>query len=343
MIILLITLLFTFLSYYFASFDYEDLKWKILSISCFIASSFALRLVLQTNLNNDYLLYYNFQIFHKPYGFLSYLLNEPYLYLVYTLFSYFIDAKETVFQCMYWFNYLIATSFFVWLLIKKDVEMWKKMVLFVCHYFLFAYVVLRNGPSYILFAMYFYYSSRNKKFNWILITPFMHISSCLLLVTYIHKWKYYFFVLFFLFLFIFTFFLLMTPFLLNIGYFNSILSKIATYSQEIKMIKIMHIIYFLFIILLSSMGGVIYKRKMLHPILLTPLLFYVIAFYINPILAHRFSPYVLFSFLLFPFNSVITDQKLKKVNQLTILFFPIFVYTLFNTHTPKLFFQYFMK
>lgn len=343
MILLLGTLLFTFLSYYFACLASTGTKQKILYTGLFVVFSIALRVVLDVTLNNDYYYYYDFKIFHKPTSFLSFLVNEPYLYSVYAFFTFFFDAKKEVFLAMYWFNFLITTLFFIWLLYRKDVAMWKKMILFVFHYFLFGFVVLRNGPAYMLFALYFYYTFRSKKFNWILITPLMHISSCLLLVTYFHKWKNYFKGLLFAGIFITLFFLVLKPYLASIAAFTSIVSKIEIYSQGMPVVGFMHVLFFLFIFSLFLVGFLLYRKKMLHPILVTTLLFYGVTFFINPVVAHRFSPYVIFALLLFPFDALKNEKIVILLNRLTILLFPIFIYTLHIAHKNKLFIDVFIK
>lgn len=335
MILIFSALFLTFLSYYFACLTCSDSNKIKLTLSCFIISSFILRLVIHVNQNNDYLLYYNFQIFQKPHNFVSFLLNEPYLYSVYSFFDFFLDSKESIFLGMYWFNYLIATTFFAWLIKRTDVDVWKKMVLFVCYYSILTFVVLRNGPAYIMFALYFYHSFRNKKFNWILMTPFMHISCCLLLVTFFYKFKYYFSVLVFVFLFLFI--LYMSPFLSNNGAFESILNKINIYSKGIPSTGIMHKMLFMFIVFMFIVGFVFYKKKMFHPIIITTILFYVISYYINPVVAFRFSFYVIFALLLYSFDPIISEKRLRLINLLTILFFPVFALSILKTHDTKMF------
>lgn len=343
MIEILIGVLLTFLSYYFACLESISAKQKLIFIVLFVVFSSFLRFFINVDLNNDYQLYFNFDIFHKPISFLSFLLNEPYLYSIYTFFTFFIESKKDVFLAMYFFNFFVNTLFFIWILYRNDIDMWKKMLLFVLHYFLFGFVLLRNGPAYILFALYFYYSFRGKKFIWVLITPFMHISSSLMLVSYFHKWRHYFKVLILVPIVLFLLFLVMRNYLSSFAAFDSILSKIDVYSQGIPEVGVMHILFFLFIFILVSMGFLFYKYKMLHPILITTLLFYTITFFINPIVAHRFSPYVFFALLLFPFDKIKNEKMVLLVNKLTIVLFPIFVYSLFNAHRTESFRDIFIR
>lgn len=333
----------TFLFFYFACLISTTIKQKMFFTGGFIVFSTLLRVLINVNLNNDYYYYYNFDIFNKPTSFLSYLINEPYLYSVYAFFSFFIEDKKDIFQAMYWFNFFIDTAFFVWLLFRKDVQMWKKMLLFTLHYFVFGYVVLRNGPAYILFALYFYYALRNKKFNLVWLTPFMHISSCLILVTYFHKWRYYFKALILVPIVLILFFLFLKPFLASVHDFDRILSKISIYLEGVSINSVMHVSYFLFIQVLTFFGFLFYKRKMLHPILVTTLFIYGTAFLISPVVAHRFTPYVLFAMLFFPFDETEYAKTMRILNRFSVLLLPIFIYTLLNTHKANLYIDSFMK
>ena len=343
MIQILSAVLLVFLMYYIAcSATLSSRKQKI-GIICFLIASVVLRTLVPTNLNNDYYYYYKFDIFHKPSSLLSYLINEPYLYSVYAFFSLFTEVKKDIFQAMYWFNFLIDTAFFIWLILRKDVEIWKKMLLFTLHYFVFGYVLLRNGPSYILFSLFFYYAFRDKKLNWVWITPLLHISSCLMLVTYFHKWRHYFKALLFALIIVFLSFLVLKPYLVSIHEFDRILSKITIYSEGIPFNSIMHMSFFVFIIVLTSLSFLLYGKKMLDPILVTTIFFYVCTFFISPIVAHRFSPYVLFAMLFFPFEEIDYSKMIGVLNRFSILLLPIFIYTLFNTHKTKLYMEFFLR
>lgn len=310
---------------------------KIVFILCFISFSTLLRSFIDFNLNNDYFLYYKFEIFHKPTSFLSYLLNEPYLYSLYAFLTFFIENKEDIFKSLYWFNFLVSSAFFIWLLYREDLEVWKKMLLFTLYYFLFSFVLLRNAPVYILFAIYFYYTFRDKKFNYILLTPLMHVSSLLILTTYFYKSKKYTKVLLIAPIFIILLFIIAKPFLSTIPAFDSILSKIEIYSAGMAVIGFIHILFFLFICLLVFLGFCYYKSQMLHPILLTLIFFYIVTFFINPIAAHRLSPYLLFALLLYPFKEIHNPKIVLIINRLTVTFFPIFLYSLINTHSPTIY------
>mgnify|MGYP006998217128 CR=1 FL=1 len=101
----------------------------------------------------------------------------------------FTYDKAAIFSGIYWFNLLFVNAFFVWLLTRNDVQMWKKHILFSFFYILFGFVLIRNSGAYLLLALYFYYSYRKVKFNSVLISPFIHLSSLPVLMTYFHKKK----------------------------------------------------------------------------------------------------------------------------------------------------------
>ena len=175
------------------------------------------------------------------------------------------------------------------------------------------------------------------------ITPLMHISSCLILITYFHKSRNYLKVLFGAPLVLTFLFLLIKPYLFTIAELGSILSKIHIYSQGMPVVGFMHILFFLFVVILIGLGFLFYKKKMLHPILVTTMLFYGVTFLINPVVAHRLSPYLFFSLLLFPFDSIRYKRLVLAVDRLSILLFPVFFYYLFNTHRVESFKDFLIK
>ncbi|WP_170151309.1 hypothetical protein [Flavobacterium weaverense] len=164
-----------------------------------------------------------------------------------------------------------------------------------------------------------------------------------MLVTYFHHWRYYFRALFVAPIIVFLSFLVLKPFLTSVREFDSILSKISIYSNGFPINTLMHLLFFVFIIVLTAVGFLLYRNKMLHPILVTTLLIYFIAFLISPVVAHRFSPYLLFALLFFPFEEIKYTKLMRILNSFSVLLLPIFIYTLFNTHKTKLYMELFMK
>lgn len=332
MTIIIIISIVTFLFYYLASFNSIDIKFKWVIIFFFFIFSVILRHLINPELNKDYYGYFEFRNFFEPTDFLSFLFTEPYLYLVYKFFTFFTDDLTSIFKGIYWFNFFITNIFFIWLLTRKDIAIWKKSLLFTFYYFLFAFVLLRNAPVYMLFACFFYYSYRNIKFRSIFLTPFMHISSLAMMVTVFHKRKHYLFILGIILIIVPIMLLIIFPFLSDVIAFQKSLSKVEAYSETGEIVSVFHKIFLLFVTLIVLITFKIYKKKAFNPILLTAIGFYYIFFYLNPVVGFRFTPYVFFAILLFKFDGSYNKQIVRILNIAVLLLIPYFLFTLFDTH-----------
>jgi len=332
---MILIILFTFLLfmfYFLASFNTLKSDHRIMFISMFVLSSVVLRCLINPEINKDYDGYFNFNNFFEPKDFLSFFFTEPYLYFVYKFFTFFSSDPVSVFLGIYWFNLLLTNIFFIWLVTRKDIAIWKKTVLFTFYYFLFAFVLLRNGPVYILFACFFYYGYRNKNFKVVLLAPFMHISSLAIMITVFHKRKKYLLILSFLLLIVSVMLFFLMPIFNDILAFEKSLNKINTYSEDMEVVSVFHKLYFIFITLVVFTTFWIYKKKAFNPILLTTVGFYYLFFFLNPVVGFRFTPYVFFGILLFNFDGVYNNQIVKILNIVAVLLFPYFLFTLFDTH-----------
>ncbi len=324
---------FIFLFYYLSCFNSVKTEHKIIFIGLFLIAAVLLRLLVNPELNKDYFGYYDLHNFEDPEDIVSFLFSEPYLYLIYKFFNFFISDKKTIFIFIYWWNFIITNWFFIWLATRLDLTLWKKMLLFVFYYFLFGFVLLRNGPVYILFACFFYYGYRNKKFNNVLITPLMHLSAISLIVTFFHKKKYYLKIFFLLLLFLIPVFLIyILPLLNDLIAFQNSMHKVDSYSEGMQVVSVFHKLYFLFISTILVITTFIYKREVVHPILLTTSVFYYISFFINPVLGFRFSPYVLMAVLFFYSRSKQNSKWNKYFNIISLLMLPYFIFTFLDTH-----------
>lgn len=324
----------TFIFYYLSCFNSLKLQQKLTFVFCFLISASILRAIINPELNKDYFGYFDLHNFENPDDFISFLLSEPYLYLIHKFIELFTADKKQIFLGIYWFNFLITNVFFVWLVTRKHVAIWKKMLLFVFYYFLFGFVLLRNGPVYILFACFFYYSYRNKKFNKILLAPFMHLSALALMVTLFQKNKHYlkfFFIIILGLLPVLIFYIM--PILKNVIALQGSMNKVDSYSEGMEVVSVFHKIYFLFLTMFILITFSIYKKQAINSILITNIVFYYISFFINPVLGFRFSPYVFMAILLFDFNGAYNVRFVRKLNIASFLLIPYFLYTLFDTHT----------
>lgn len=328
MIIITVLLFFIF---YLSSWNYKSYSYKLFFLFLFIFCSFYLRFIIPIELNKDYAGYSIFYDFDDPESLIGFLISEPYLYLLYKFFNIFSTDKIIILKLIYWFNTFLTTVFFTWLALKKDVSVWKKNILFVFYFFLFGFVVLRNTPAYIIFALFSYHGLRNTKFNYIFFMPFMHLSTLPVLVSYFHKKKHYLKYLTILViatipLFIFYIY----PIITSLLEFESIITKSEAYLGSESETGIFHIIYFIFITIICF---TIFKvNKNLHPIIITTAFIYYIFFFINPVLGFRFSPYFIISWLLMKKQTNKYSELNKILNYGSLFTVFYFIFTLYDTH-----------
>lgn len=331
---ILITTILVFISYYLSSLNSVRLKYKVVFIFGFLFFGTALRAIINPELNNDYYGYFDIHNFETPENFLTFIFSEPYLLIVFKFFSLFSTNKQLIFLEIYWFNFIITNIFFLWLATRKDIVLWKKIMIFVFYYILFGFVLLRNGPVYMLFACFFYYSFRNRNYIKILITPFMHMSAMALIILLFHKKKYYLKILFFVILGmipIFIFFVM--PVLSEVEAIKSSMSKVDSYSEELESVSIFHKVGLLFTTIIVLIAIFVYRKKAINPIFITTILFYYITYLINPIMGFRFSPYLFLSILLFNFEGAYSTRLVRNLNIMSFFLIPYFIFTLYNSHT----------
>lgn len=331
--ILIFVTISLFIAYYLASFNTLKIGNKYFFILLYLIFAVINRLLVAPELNKDYDGYFDLHNFDDPEDIVSFLFSEPYLYLIYKFFDLFTSDKKIIFNLIYWLNFLITNTFFVWLLTRYDISVWKKVTLFAFYYFLFGFVLLRNAPVYMLFACFFYYSYRGKKFYSILFTPFMHLSALSLIITVFNKNKYYFKVLFFILLILLPALLIyLLPLLNDLMALQNSMNKIESYSGVMLSVSIFHKIYFVFVSFVLVITLFVYKKKAINPILVTTAIFYYTSFFINPVLGFRFSPYVFMAILLFNFKYEFSPKWIKFVDFASFLLLPYFIYTLADTH-----------
>ncbi len=329
-----IIIIFIFFFYYLSCFNSLKIDYKIIFIGLFLIVSTLFRTVVSPELNKDYFGYFDLHNFEDPEDIFSFLFSEPYLYLIYKFFNFIISDKKTIFTAIYWFNFSVNNVFFIWLATRLDLAIWKKMLLFVFYYFLFGFVLLRNGPVYILFACFFYYSYRNKRFNKVWITPFMHLSAISLVVTFFHKNKYYLRIFFLLLIIIIPIFLLyILPLLNDLIAFQNSMHKVDSYSEGMQVVSVFHKLYFVFISAILVLTTFIYRKQVFHPILVTTSVLYYISFFVNPVLGFRFSPYVLMAVLFFNSSNKQISKWNKYLNLISLLMLPYFIFTFLDTHS----------
>jgi len=329
---LLISILF--FNYYFLCQNHIKYENKVFYLILFIFLSIVLRLLIPTDINKDYIGYYELYNYNNPENILSFLISEPYLFIIYKFFELFTTNKRIIIECIYWFNLLISLYFYIWLAFRKDIELWKKVVIFVFYYFLTSYIVLRNAPVYFIYSYFFYYSFRAIQYRKIFFSPFMHLSSAPFLLLLFYKSKNYFKYLFLaLILFIPILFIVVLPIIDSIEELQQSLNKVDAYTEGGSEVGVFHKIYFCFITLLFIFSWLNIKKKLFHPIIITTFIIYYISFFINPVIGFRFSPYIILVLLLNNFEGKYNFPALTKVlNLIIILLLPYFIFTFIDTH-----------
>jgi hypothetical protein len=162
----------------------------------------------------------------------------------------------------------------------------------------------------------------------------MHLSSIPLLILLLHNKKRYFHYLTFAFLVSLPIFLIVIlPIMGNIEALQNSLDKADTYADGMSEVGVFHKLFLMFIIFILFLTFWVYQRQMVHPIIITTFLIYFIAYFINPVMGFRFSPYVILSVLLSNFDSKYKFGNLTKVlNILIIILIPYFIFTFYDTH-----------
>ncbi len=323
-----------FFNYYFLCQNHIKYQNKVFYLLSFILLSIVLRLLIPTDINKDYIGYYELYNYNNPENILSFLISEPYLFIIYKFFELFTSNKRIIIECIYWFNLLISLYFYIWLAYRKDIELWKKVVIFVFYYFLTSYVVLRNAPVYFIYSYFFYYSFRAIQYRKIFFSPFMHISSAPFLLLLFYKSKNYFkYLSLALLLFIPILFFVVFPIIDSIEELQQSLNKVDAYTEGESEVGVFHKIYFCFITLLLIINWLNFKKKLFHPLIITTFIIYYISFFINPVIGFRFSPYIILVLLLNNFEGKYNFPALTKVlNLIIILLLPYFIFTFIDTH-----------
>lgn len=334
MMLTIIFISILFFNYYFLCQNHIKHENKVFYLLLFILLSIVFRLLIPTDINKDYIGYYELYNYDNPENILSFLISEPYLFIIYKFFELFTSNKRIIIECIYWFNLLISIYFYIWLAFRKDIELWKKVVIFVFYYFLTSYIVLRNAPVYFIYSYFFYYSFRAIQYRKIFFSPFMHLSSVPFLLLLFYKSKNYFLYLSLaLLLFIPILFFVVFPIIDSIEELQQSLNKVDAYTEGESEVGVFHKIYFCFITLLFIISWLNIKKKLFHPLIITTFIIYYISFFINPVIGFRFSPYIILVLLLNNFEGKYNFPALTKVlNLIIILLLPYFIFTFIDTH-----------
>lgn len=319
-------ILITYLSYLLllAVFHSKIRKAAFIPAVIFFICSLLLRMYVPIEKNADYEGYVNFT-FQNYHFELKSIFSEPYFPLILNaMFKYTQDWKQAL-NAVYSINFLSSSVFYIWFAYRRDVKYWIKILFFAFSYILFTYTVLRNSPAYFLFGFLIFYLLLGRRF-WAGYFGFLtHISSLpALAATFLGFGKPTYKQFFLILLGAITF-----SGLLSLSYFAHITAKLDTYTDpsiaEKYGVNIFHKIYFVMIIGLTLL---IYKNRktaIYNNFYCAIFLIYLILYFLNPVMAYRFSYYIIIYLAVYPFYG-----KLKYDKILNIVFSIVLVFLFYN-------------
>lgn len=319
-------ILITYLSYVLLLMVFHSKIRKLVFIPTviFIICCLLLRLYVPIEKNADYGGYIGFMYDEYRFEFKS-VFSEPYFPLVLTsLFKATDDWKQAIYG-IYFLNFIFSTVFYIWLAYRKDVKYWIKILFFGFSYTLLTYTVLRNSPAYFLFGFLMYYLLIGKKF-WVGYAGFLtHVSALpALAATFLGFGRPTYKQLLLILLGAAVF-----STLLSLPYFSHITNKLDTYTDpdvsEKFGVSIFHKLYFVMIIGLSIVVYRYRKMAIYNNFYCAILLIYLILYILNPVMAFRFSYYIIIYLVVYPFY-----EKIKYDNVLNILFSILLVFLFYN-------------
>ncbi|PHR73270.1 MAG: hypothetical protein COA67_03665 [Lutibacter sp.] len=320
----LLLIILVFSTYYFAAISNKRLQ--IYKILLFVVVSLILRTTVPFEISADYNLYTS----------MSYELSINELFknfginIIYQGFFYFTESKILSVHLFFWFNFIISTVFYVWLL-KTSIKFYKKIAIFSITYFLFTYILLKNGMAYELVFIFFYlYINKNRTYLSILFAPILfHFSSIVVifshLTIYINTKK----------RVIGLIIGIVILLLFKSDYISSslFLDKINRYSKHAYNFSLYDFLWLIFLI--SCFITTIRKTKLNKNLLQVNILLftaYILAYITNPAPAYRMSLY----YLLFYFNLPIIILKGKEESNifkgLNFIWILIFIFSFIETH-----------
>ncbi|KAA0126161.1 hypothetical protein FY557_18800 [Chryseobacterium sp. SN22] len=325
-------ILITFLSYMFLLLVFHSKLRKLAFIPAvlFVICSLLLRLYVPIEKNADYGGYANF-MFEEYHFQWKAIFSEPYFPLILnTLFKYTQDWKESL-NGMYLINFVFSLIFYIWLAYRKNIKYWIKLIFFVFSYTLLTYTVLRNSPAYFLFGFLAYYLLLGKKF-WAGYLGFLTHASALpaLAATFLGFGKptYKQFLLILLGALVFSS-------LLSLPYFSHITNRLDTYTDTNVADKYgVSIFHKLYLVMIIGLTLLIYKYKktaVYNNFYCAIFLIYLILYFLNPVMAFRFSYYIIIYIVIYPFYGKLKYDKILNMVFSIVLGF-VFYNIFFGSH-----------
>lgn len=315
--IILIAILF--LSYSILCLNWARNSWVFI-LFVFILVSVILRTVVELKLNADYPAYLQFVQMNSDLAnnnIFVILFNEPYFFYSITILRLFTDSSEGALLLFYIINFIFSTIFFAWLARLKDISFWRKVFAFSFFYFLFTYTTIRNTPAYLLVGVLFYRVQREGTFKIAYLSFLAHMSSIPALVISLFKVKYPKPYILALIVAIPLMFLL----IIQIPVFN-LLDKFTVYSEDQEYGQgILHLIYLLVITFITVFVFFYNRRYVYNDVYILLYTLYIFLFFISPVIAFRFSVYLVLFLIMFPKarDNDILDTIFNKFGAIVLL------------------------
>ena len=306
--------IFILLLFYFLNKNYI-LNIRIILFIFFLLSSFLLNYLIINDQIRDYFTYTRvltdkgyYQIVLKD------LFYEPYFIMLSKfLLKYF--TIPVVLNIYYTILYLTSTLFFSWLVFETKLSSWKKNILFNFFYILFSFVLIRNGLVYMIFALFFYQSSLNRKFYIQYASFFIHLTSIPILFLSLFKSKKINF-----YIIPIAVILLASTFFLFLDKSSILYLKYIDYKKNsVNYNYLIH--YVIFFLTISLFIYLFFKFNLiLSNYFFTLMVFiYITLFYFNAVMGFRFSFYI-FLYLLMN-TSIVFNKKTESIlNRYSFLF-----------------------
>lgn len=282
-----------------------NIKVKIVLSFLFVLLCFAIKFNIDVSKMPDYDGYFQVIGVVNPEFSIKTLFAEPYYFQIVNYLYQKNSAVDSI-KFFYNVNFYLTLTFFIWLSFLNDINIWKKIVLYVLYFYLFSYVLLRNAPAYLLVGFLFYYLHRGKYIKISLLSFFAHLSSLPILLFSFFKNKKgdkMLFILLLLFFFGFNILLKLPVF----GIYEKF-----TYYREIHEYgqSVFHKIYFIFMIFINLF--LVFKNRDLFYNYTYSFIFLTYFFIqlASPVMGFRFSIYIILYLLLNP--KLVLDDKLEK-------------------------------
>jgi hypothetical protein len=289
----------------------------------------ALRLLIPIPSVLDYAAYYTNNIYDYNFYGIADIISEPAIKLIYNIaFVFFNDKKQTV-HFIYWLNF--STCMYLFYRISQyRIPYFKKMILFSFYFFLFSYILLRNGIPYLLVFMFFYeLNNTESKLRKLIVASFFHATAAIVLfVQLLFEIKIERLIVYGISILAILALLAIN----NIFVFDYFIDKFVVYAEVERERSNSHIIWMLFIFSVFFWSFIENRVKSSTVFFITFMTIYIILNYINPVMGFRLSLYIFLFYLTLPITNPKIAKYVPDVNLLSFGLFFLFYLNYSNAH-----------